>query len=92
MEQVVKGFLVAAICVVASGCAHRVVLAPGAEQVQFIRNPADIAGCTAVGNVDWHEGAADLRNLTVGLGGNTVFVTNEGLFMVTRGIAYRCPK
>ena len=67
-------------------------LAPGAAQVKIARNVADVAGCTAVGNVVQNEQAPkDLRNLTVGLGGNTLFVTAESFGTILNGVAYRCP-
>jgi hypothetical protein len=76
-----------------AGCAGMVYApAPGADRVQLIRNPADVATCTAVGNVDWQSGNHDVRNLTVGLGGNAIFVTSEQGRTVLTGVAYRCPQ
>lgn len=67
-------------------------LAPGATEVKTTRNPADVAACTAVGNVvpDRNK-LEDARNLTVGLGGNTVLVTTEAFGNIVNGVAYRCP-
>ncbi len=73
--------------------------APGAEKVRFTKIPADVAACTAVGNV---KVPADLpypidnaeieaRNLTIGLGGNVLLVTVDGFTAPSQGIAYRCP-
>jgi hypothetical protein len=67
-------------------------LAPGAAQVRIVRNAADVSACTVVGNVTPNQKMPeDLRNLTVGLGGNTLFVTTESLGGIANGIAYRCP-
>ena len=77
----------------ASGC-KTMVLAPGAEQVKVTRNSADVAGCRTVGNVsidpnsnqlDWD---AQVRNKTLGLGGNVLFVTSVP--DAREGVAYRC--
>lgn len=74
-----------------------VALAPGADKVQLTSNAKDVAACTAVGNVrapaDEQESNPDntlneLRNQAIGLGGNTVFITNGEL---GEGVAYRCP-
>jgi len=93
MKHIPQSILGVAICALANGCvsfAYRP--APGADRVQLIRNPADVARCTAVGNVDWQRGNADVRNLTVGLGGNAIFVTSEQGRVVLTGVAYRCPQ
>ena len=91
MKLILKSFSGVVFCALASGCATNFAFAPGAEQVQVVRNPAGVASCTAVGNVDGERG--DVRNLTVGLGGNTLFVTAEQMgYWVRSGVAYRCPK
>ena len=67
-------------------------LAPGAAQVKIVTNAADVSKCTAVGNVvPDAQKLQDARNLTVGLGGNTVLVTAEALGNIVNGVAYRCP-
>jgi hypothetical protein len=69
-------------------------LAPGAASVRIVRNEADVASCTAVGNVVQPPNqSVDMRNLTVGIGGDTLFVTN-GLSnnYIAAGVAYRCSK
>jgi hypothetical protein len=77
-----------AITTLTAGCATT-ALAPGAAQVKIVRNAADVAACTAVGNVSQ---GPDPRNLTVGLGGNTLFVTAETFAgVIGSGVAYRCP-
>ncbi len=79
---------------VTAGCAT-VELAPGAEKVKITKNPSDVVSCKAVGNVkslmDGYEAInATLQNQTLGLGGNTVFVTGaEGQSVA--GVAYSCP-
>jgi hypothetical protein len=95
MKHIPQSLFGIAICALAGGCvgiASRP--APGADRVQLIRNPADVAACTAVGNVAWrHDNAyTDVRNLTVGLGGNAIFVTSERNGFVLTGVAYRCPQ
>jgi methyl coenzyme M reductase subunit C-like uncharacterized protein (methanogenesis marker protein 7) len=74
-----------------SGCVP-VVLAPGAEQVKITQKPTDVAGCTAVGNVSPNlQKQEDARNLTVGLGGNALLVTQESLDkVIISGVAYHC--
>jgi len=90
MKRIRQGSFVLAICALTNGCAYH-ALAPGAEQVRLIRSPTDVTACTAVGNVNWQGGREDIRNLTVGLGGNALFVTREALGDVMAGVAYRCP-
>jgi|SRR5882672_7477568 len=81
----------AAAVMMVSSCVS-VPLAPGADKVKFTNNAADVTGCKAVGNVSaeynlWQpEFSRDqLRNKTVGLDGNTVFLTS-----LAAGVAYRC--
>jgi hypothetical protein len=72
--------------------------APGAAAVQIVRSAADVASCTAVGNVSADgnnsksTATAHMRNVTVGFGGNTLFVTERSVGIDVQGIAYRCPK
>lgn len=78
-----------------------VSLAPGADQVRFTKNQSDVAGCTAVGNVDVSggvqgpsqlvDGPKEVRNQAVGLGGNVVFVTQATFGVPAQGVIYRCP-
>ena len=81
-----------AITTLTAGCVTT-ALAPGASQVKIVRNAADVAACTAVGNVlAAVQAGEDARNSTVGLGGNTLFVTTENsLGTIFNGVAYRCP-
>jgi hypothetical protein len=88
---------------VLTGCVTTTTaLAPGAESVRIVRGQADVASCTAVGNVRQPpDQNVDMRNLTVGVGGDTLFVTEE-LTPITgsanvytyikSGVAYRCSK
>jgi hypothetical protein len=69
-------------------------LAPGAASVRIVRTATDVVSCKVVGNVAQPPyNVVDLRNLTIGLGGDTLFVT-DGLSngYVSAGIAYRCSK
>ena len=92
MKHIPQSILGVAICALANGCVSYAP-APGADRVQLIRNPADVATCAAVGNVSWQrENPEDVRNLTVGLGGNAIFVTSEQNGFVLTGVAYRCPQ
>ncbi len=75
-----------------AGCVTT-TLAPGAADVRIARSEAEIASCTAVGNVRQPpDQNVDMRNLTVGVGGNTLFVTETVMGTVMAGVAYRCPK
>jgi hypothetical protein len=87
----------AAIAVVGLGIAGcvTVALVPGAEKVKITKNAGDVASCKAVGNVKspmvGYDGInATLQNQTLGLGGNTVFVTGSVAESVA-GVAYSCP-
>jgi hypothetical protein len=83
--------------VATAGCAT-VVAAPGADQVRLTQNPADVAGCTAMGNIkvgpddQGLAAAATFRNSVVGFGGNTGLITQAVISAEPiEGIAYRCP-
>jgi hypothetical protein len=76
------------------GCVN-IALAPGAEKVKVTESASDVASCKAVGNVVAKPMGpsathADLQNKTLGLGGNTVFVT-EAIGDSVEGVAYTCP-
>ena len=84
-----------------TGCMTTVTaLAPGAESVRIVRGQADVSSCTAVGNVRQPpDENVDIRNLTVGVGGDTLFVTEElapttaslnQYTYIKSGVAYRC--
>jgi len=75
-------------------------LAPGAASVRIVRSEADVSSCAAVGNVRQPpDESVDLRNLTIGIGGDTLFVTEEikntvgiATDYIRSGVAYRCAK
>jgi hypothetical protein len=81
-----------------AGCVTPVP-APGAALVRLTDKSADVAGCTAVGNIHVakpEDGVVDLhetrfRNEVIGLGGNVALVTVGALIAPEEGIAYRCP-
>jgi len=83
-------FTLAAVVLITCSCETVPrAFAPGADRVKFTQNATDVAGCKVVGNVSSAPGLDRediLRNRTVGLDGNTVFLTS--LF---EGVAYRCP-
>lgn len=92
MKRDTLSWTVAMVTVLLASCVTT-ALAPGAADVQTVRNAADVTSCTAVGNVRQPpDQNVDMRNLTVGVGGNTLFVTEEGLGLVKAGVAYRCPR
>lgn len=84
-----------ALCFTATmlGC---VTLAPGADQVKITKNAADVSTCTAVGNIqfsgdDWPGNIqGQLRNQTIGLGGNVALDTSSSFSKDVTAIAYRC--
>jgi hypothetical protein len=80
------------LSLIESGCVST-PQAPGAAQVTITRNAADVAGCTAMGNINVTAGG-EPRNQAVGLGGNVVFDTTPSLAVAlgnwTTGIVYHC--
>jgi len=95
-NPVVLCLTLAALVVMTSSCVT-VPLAPGADKVKLTQNAADVAGCKPVGNVstepnlDWQFVEAHLRNRTVGLDGNALFLTQTTGLALVEGVAYRCP-
>ena len=99
--RLVSAFFPAVVAVCLTACST-IASVPGSESVRITKNPSDVAACTAVGNikvpvnpstgtVDIGNAATQFRNQTIGLGGNTGFVT-EGVGSVpAEGVAYRCP-
>ena len=87
---------IAGLCLAALAACASVTLVPGADKVRVTQNAQDVGACAAVGNLrvprDSHGNPAvmnptdDMRNQTIGLGGNTAFVTSA-----SEGVAYRCP-
>ena len=101
MINTVRNLLSATTVLMLSGCIAVTTntLAPGAAAVRIVRGDADVASCTAVGNVRQPpDQNVDLRNLTVGVGGDTLFVTESvgapplSGNTVVSGIAYRCSR
>jgi hypothetical protein len=74
-----------------------VPLAPGADQVTITRNAADVASCTAVGNIDSRMAGIpsqippQMQNQAVGLGGNVVLDTSV-IGTTATGVIYRCDR
>lgn len=92
MQRELLRFIAVASLALSTGCVTN-ALAPGAADVRIVRNAQDVASCTAVGNVRQPpDQNVDMRNLTVGVGGNTLFVTEEVFGIFQSGVAYRCPK
>ena len=98
MKREVLSLIAAASLLLLDGCVTT-ALAPGAADVQIARNAEDVAACTAVGNFRQPPGEfVDPRNVVVGLGGNTLFVTQQtigiaaGPRSIVAGVAYHCPK
>jgi hypothetical protein len=97
MTRHVLSFPLATLLLLA-GCVTP-VLAPGAADVKIVHSAADVSACTAVGNFRQPPGEyIDPRNVIVGLGGNTLLVTQQtigiaaGPRTIVSGVAYRCPK
>jgi hypothetical protein len=92
MKWIFGAVATVAIGGVISGCAT-LALAPGADQIKVTQLATDVAGCRAVGNVTSEAGPLDLdtelRNKTLGFGGNVLFVTRT-LGPANEGVAYRC--
>lgn len=81
-----------------SACAPY-VLAPGAGDVRLTKVAADVASCSAVGNVqlprdgdgaDLSNAQGRLKNQAIGLGANVVLITESMFGTPTTGVAYRC--
>ncbi len=86
-----------ALCLLSAGCSVSVPSEPGAEGVTLTHKEADVASCTALGNV---VGLADtnyvrderqeMRNQAAGLGGDTILLTGD--VDPPKGTAYRCKR
>lgn len=80
------------LSLIESGCVS-IPQAPGAAQVKITRNVADVAGCTAMGNITVIADN-EPRNQAIGLGGNVVLDTTPSLGTAmgdwTTGIVYHC--
>jgi hypothetical protein len=92
--------LVVGCLIYLSACAP-FVLAPGAAEVRVTNVPADVVGCAAVGNIrvpqdssgmlDIARAVGQMKNQTIGLGGNVAFVTDGSPRFPAAGVAYHCP-
>jgi len=85
MKRTLLGCMAMMLAAISVGC---VTPAPGADQVKFTRNPADVSACTPAGNIS-AEKMSNLdrhiaQNQAVGLNANVIFDTGNG------GVAYRC--
>lgn len=94
-----RAVVVLASVLLLTACTTTVALAPGANKVRITSNAQALTACTAVGNVRlppisprygpfYANPIDELRNQTVGLGGNTLFITSKA---TGEGVAYRCP-
>ena len=97
MRRFLGGIIVICCSGAMASCAT-IVSAPGANQVRLTRNPAEVARCTPVGNINLPPSEQGLsaglnfRNRVVGFGGNTGLITISVLASEpSDGIAYRCP-
>jgi hypothetical protein len=90
-----------AVCLFGIPACTPFVLAPGAEQVRVTNVSTDVVDCAPVGNiqvpkdanglVDIGHTVGQLKNQTIGLGGNVAFVTEGTPSFPTAGVAYHCP-
>jgi hypothetical protein len=92
MKFLAHSSILLTLTALSTGCAidSGLTLAPGAEQVKITTNPADVTGCTPVGNIS-PDAINNLshrlaQNQAVGLNADVVFSTGYG------GVAYRCTK
>src|SRR3977135_941077 len=99
MKRIGHGIVVTLGGISLFGCVspQPIPLAPGADQVTITRNAADVASCTAVGNIDSRmAGLAwqippQMQNQAVGLGGNVVLDTSV-MGTTATGVIYRCDR
>ena len=101
MHRRIHGFFMASACLILLTACSAVTPTPGADKVKVTKTAADVAGCTAVGNIQVPRNAdgllpigdagTEFRNRIVGLGGNAGLVTSGILSVPAEGIAYRCP-
>ncbi|HUD25613.1 MAG TPA: hypothetical protein VMQ45_08010 [Burkholderiaceae bacterium] len=90
-ESLAMAVVALALC---AGCANLVVRGPGADPVKITKNPEEVTGCKAVGNVNANaflsvgsdEYVRQMQNQAIGLEGDVVLVTTAPAV----GVAYRC--
>jgi hypothetical protein len=82
-------------CMVSAGCVVSIPSEPGAENVAMTHKEADVAACTALGNVVGltdtnyvRDERREMQNQAVGLGADTILLTRER--DPPKGTAYRC--
>jgi len=87
--------LLFAACMVPAGCFVSISSEPGAENVAMTHKEADVASCTALGNVVGltdtnyiRDERREMQNQAVGLGADTILLTRER--DPPKGTAYRC--
>ena len=107
MTHSARTIIASLVTLVLAACSTTTVpLAPGAERVKITDNPSDVAGCTAVGNLDhlvppdpfnYHnnDNNYSARNQAIGLGGNTILDTTPRGALTLKigigsGVVYRC--
>ena len=84
-----------ALCLLPAGCVVSIPSEPGAENVTMTHREADVASCTALGNVEGltdtnyvRDERREMQNQTVELGGDTLLLTRDR--DPPKGTAYRC--
>jgi hypothetical protein len=88
-------------CLLGLSACTPLVLAPGAADVRLTNVSADVVNCASVGNIrvpkdgagmaDMAHAVGQLKNQTIGLGGNVAFITEGTPAFPAAGVAYRCP-
>src|SRR6202051_4019783 len=87
--------LLPALCLLSAGCVVSIPSEPGAENVTMTHKEADVASCTALGNVVGltdtnyvRDQRREMQNQAVDLGGDTLLLTADR--DPPKGTAYRC--
>ena len=87
--------LLLALCLLSAGCILSIPSEPGAENVTMTHKEADVASCTALGNVVGltdtnyvRDQRREMQNQAVDLGGDTLLLTSDR--DPPKGTAYRC--
>jgi hypothetical protein len=87
--------LAPAMCLWCAGCVVSIPSEPGAENVILTHKEADVASCTALGNVVGvtdtnyvRDQRREMQNQAVGLGGDTLLLAADR--DPPKGTAYRC--
>jgi hypothetical protein len=87
--------LVPTLCLLSAGCVLSIPSEPGAENVTMTHKEADVASCTALGNVVGltdtnyvRDQRREMQNQAVDLGADTLLLTADR--DPPKGTAYRC--